>query len=79
MTYLGLYLLLSMGMVACMILWHRKKTEKGEDSASTDFSNATMFFDPLRGEGHLFVGGIITLIFFSLFLLELAKKIRFIY
>ena len=64
---LVMYFLMSMGVMTAMFFWHKKKSEKSEDMATSDFSNVTMFFDPLKGEGHLFVGGIITLILFSLF------------
>lgn len=74
---MAMWLLSSMGLAGAMFFWNKKKAEKTEQVGSADdFSNVTMFFDPIRGEGHLFVGGTLVIVFFSLFCYELAKILR---
>ncbi|MBF0288518.1 MAG: hypothetical protein HQM14_11935 [SAR324 cluster bacterium] len=59
-----------------MFFWHKKKSQKSEQvGTAEEFSNITLYFDPFKGEGHLFVGGTLVIICFSLFSLELAKII----
>ncbi len=71
-----MWLLASMALGAAMFFWHRKKSEKSEQvGASEEFSNITLYFDPIKGEGHLFLGGTLVIICFSLFSFELAKII----
>ncbi|MBF0287121.1 MAG: hypothetical protein HQM14_04825 [SAR324 cluster bacterium] len=71
-----LYLLITIGLVASMYFWNQRKGEKTEKlGANEEFSNMTMYFNPTKGEGHLFIGGILVIITFSLFSFELAKII----
>lgn len=74
---MGMWLLASMGLAVSMFFWNKKKSERAEKVGTVDdFSNLTMFFDPIRGEGHLFVGGSLVIIFFSMFCFELAKILK---
>ena len=71
-----LWLLATLGMVLLLIFWHRRKAEKSEQVGSPDnFSNITLYFNPIHGEGHLFIGGMVVIITFSLFCYELAKAL----
>ena len=69
-----MWLFLSMGLMVALYFYHQKKTEGGD--LDVEFSNFYMFFDPIKGEGDVFVGGILILLFFSFFLLELARTFR---
>ncbi|MBF0288994.1 MAG: hypothetical protein HQM14_14345 [SAR324 cluster bacterium] len=69
-----MWLLACMGLGTLMYFWNKKKSEKTEQvGTAEEFSNFTLYFDPIRGEGHLFVGGTLVIITFSLFCHELAK------
>ena len=71
---MGLWLLVSVVIGATMFLWHKKRSEKAEQvGSSDDFSNLTLYFDPFKGEGHLFIGGTLVIASFSLFVYELSK------
>ncbi|MGK5093860.1 hypothetical protein WDW89_17835 [Deltaproteobacteria bacterium TL4] len=71
------FLLSSIALMVGLYFFHQRKSS-GDDK-ETDFSNMTMFFDPFKGEGDIFVGGIIILILFSQFLLELSQTIRILF
>ncbi len=75
---MGFYM--AVWLVSCFVLgtviyfWHKRKTATSEQVGAVDeYSNMVLYFDPIRGEGHLFVGGTLVIIFFSLFCHELAK------
>ncbi len=73
---MAMWLLASMALGTIMYFWNKKKSEKAEQlGASEEFSNFTLYFDPIHGEGHLFVGGTLVIVTFSLFCHELAKII----
>ena len=73
---MGLWLLTSMGLGAIMFLWHKRKTGQSEQVGTSDsYSNITLYFDPINGEGHLFIGGTLIIISFSLFVYELSQII----
>lgn len=42
----------------------------------TNPSTITLFFDPIKGKGDLFLGGILILFLISLFLLDLTQFFR---
>ncbi len=74
---MALWLLSAMGIVAAMIFWNRRKGGRAEQvGSSEDFSNVTMYFDPIHGEGHLFIGGIMVIVLVALFFYEFAKILR---
>ncbi len=74
---MGMWLLASLGTLAGMVGWHKRKMRGQEQvGANQDYSNMTMYFNPVHGEGHLFMGGILVIIFFSLFCYEFARIIR---
>ncbi len=71
-----LWLLSSIGLGAVIFLWHRRKAEQSENIGPSDsYSNFTLYFDPINGEGHLFIGGAIVSITFSLFMYEFVKTV----
>ncbi|MBF0236773.1 MAG: hypothetical protein HQM12_03645 [SAR324 cluster bacterium] len=73
-----LWLLTTIGLSVGLFYFHQRKSERGSN-LDVEFSNITMFFDPWKGEGDIFVGGILILLSFSKFLLELAQAIRMIF
>ena len=71
---IGLWLLASIALGVSIFFWHKRKMEATEQVGSNeDYSSLTLYFDPIRGEGHLFLGGTLVMITFSLFSYELAK------
>lgn len=71
---MAIWLLMSMALAASMYFWHQRKIGKSEQVGSAEeYSNVTLYFDPINGEGHLFLGGTAVIITFSLFSYELAK------
>ena len=73
---MGMWLLATLGIGTLMFFWHKRKSEKSEQVGSSDhYSNITLYFDPINGEGHLFIGGAMVIVSFSLFCYELAKMI----
>ena len=55
----------------------RKKKPKEENLEPP--SNLIMFFDPIEGEGDLFLGGLLVIFFSSRFFLELFQTLRYIF
>tara|TARA_Y100001970_G_C14255107_1_gene874731 strand:- start:920 stop:1141 length:222 start_codon:yes stop_codon:yes gene_type:complete len=55
----------------------RKKKPKEENLEPP--SNLIMFFDPIEGEGDLFLGGLLVIFFSSRFFLELFQTLRLIF
>ena len=73
---MGLWLLASIALGAGIYFWHKRKMGATEQvGLSEDYSSLTLYFDPIKGEGHLFIGGTLVIITFSLFNYELAKMI----
>ena len=71
---MGMWFLTTVGIGFLMFIWHKRKAEKSEQVGSADhYSNITLYFDPINGEGHLFIGGTLVIGSFSLFCYELAK------
>ena len=67
------WLILAIALMVVLLFYQSRKWD-GNDSL--EFSNITMFFNPIKGEGDIFLGGILVLVFFSFFLFELAKVFR---
>lgn len=73
---MGLWLFTTIALIAAMYFWHKKRSEIPEQAGSSEaFSNLTLYFDPFKGEGHLFVGGTLVMASFSLFMYEFSKII----
>lgn len=73
---IGMWFLATMGVAMFIVFWQKKKTEQSEQiGLSNDFSNLVLYFDPVHGEGHLFLGGIVTIVTFSMFCYELVKTV----
>ena len=73
---MGLWLFVSIALGASIYFWHRRKMGATEQVGSNeDYSSLTLYFDPIKGEGHLFIGGTLVIIAFSLFNYELAQMI----
>ena len=71
-----LWLLSSIGLGAAILLWHKRKSALGEQIGPSDsYSNFTLYFDPINGEGHLFIGGTLVSITTSLFIYEFVKTV----
>ena len=77
---MSVWFLLSLALGTVIVLWNRKKSEiSDQKGAQKTFSNMVIYFDPIKGEGHLFVGGIVVIIFVSMFFYEFAKILRGIF
>ncbi len=69
---MAMWLLTTLGIGTVTFLWHQRKSGESERLGAS-FSNSTIYFDPIAGEGHLFFGGMMVVISFSQFCYELAK------
>ena len=70
--WIGLIFLTILGMII-----FRKKKPNEENLEPP--SNLDMFFDPIEGEGDVFLGGLLILFFSSRFFLELFQTLRLIF
>jgi len=73
---MGIWLSLSFFTILVMIIYRRKKP--AEENLEPP-SNFVMFFNPIEGEGDLFLGGLLFLFFSSRFFLELFQTLRQIF
>ena len=69
MIWLGL----SVGLTAMMVIWRMKRPQ---DEKIDPPRNFIMFFNPINGEGDLFIGGCLIIYFISRFFLEIFQNIR---
>ncbi len=77
---MAVWFLLACGLGTVIVLWNRKKSELSDQTSSQKVSsNMVVYFDPIKGEGHLFVGGIVVIIFVSFFFYEFAQIMRSIF
>jgi len=73
---MGIWLVLTFFTILVMAIYHKKKpTEENLEPPS----NFVMFFNPIEGEGDLFIGGLLVLFFSSRFFLELFQTLRYIF
>jgi len=72
---MGMWFLTTLGIGTLILLWHQRKSGESEQIGSSDLSNTTMYFDPIKGEGHLFIGGTMVVLSFSQFCYQFAKTI----
>lgn len=71
---MGLWLLATIAMALAMFFWHKRRVDATEQVGSAEeFSNLVLYFDPFKGEGHIFMGGTLVIVFFSLFMYEFAQ------
>ena len=73
---MGIWLALTFFTILIMIIFRKKKP--AEENLEPP-SNFVMFFNPMEGEGDLFIGGLIVLFFSSRFFLELFQTLRHIF
>ena len=73
---MGIWLALIFFTILGMIIFRKRKpNEENLEPPST----MTMFFDPIEGEGDVFLGGLLVLFFSSRFFLELFQTLRLIF
>ena len=73
---MGVWLALIFFTIFGMIIFrNRKPNEENLEPPS----NLVMFFDPIEGEGDVFLGGLLVLFFSSRFFLELFQTLRLIF
>ena len=73
---MGLWLTLIFFTILGMIIFRKRKPN--EENLEPP-SNLVMFFDPIEGEGDVFLGGLLVLFFSSRFFLELFQTLRLIF
>ena len=71
-----LWLALTFFTILGMIIFRKKKPS--EENIEPP-SNLEMFFNPIEGEGDVFIGGLLVLFFSSRFFLELFQTLRLIF
>ena len=71
-----IWLLLTFFTILGMVIFrNRKPNEENLEPPS----NLVIFFNPIEGEGDVFLGGLLVLFFSSRFFLELFQTLRFIF
>jgi len=73
---MGIWLAFTFFTVLGMIIFRKRKPK--EENLEPP-SNLVMFFDPIEGEGDVFIGGLLVLFFSSRFFLELFQTLRLIF
>ena len=73
---MGNWLILTIATLAAMIGFRMKKPA---DERLDPPSNCVMFFNPLQGEGDLFIGGVLVIYFSSRVFLALFQTLRSIF
>jgi len=73
---MGNWLILTVVTLAAMIGFHMKKPP---DERLDPPSNFVVFFNPLQGEGDLFIGGVLVIYFSSRVFLALFQTLRAIF
>jgi hypothetical protein len=73
---MGTWLIMTMGVALAMVVYRMRR--KDEDKLEQP-SNFVMFFHPSKGEGDIFLGGLIVLYLFSRFALDMFQTIRGIF
>jgi len=68
--------MLTVGTAVVLVVWRLRRPE---DEKLEPPSNMTMFFHPVKGEGDLFLGGILIIYFFSRLALFMFQDIRSIF
>ena len=73
---MGNWIILTVATLALMIGFHMKKPP---DEKLDPPSNFVMFFNPIQGEGDLFIGGVLVIYFSSRVFLDLFQTLRSIF
>ena len=73
---MGIWLALTFFTILAMVIFRKRKPN--EENLEPP-SNLVMFFDPIEGEGDVFIGGLLVLFFSSRFFLELFQTLRLIF
>ena len=73
---MGIWLILTISTLVGMVVFRMKKPP---DERLDPPSNFVMFFNPLQGEGDLFIGGVLVIYFSSRVFLDLFQTLRSIF
>ena len=71
-----IWLLFTFFTILGMVIFRKRKPN--EENLEPP-SNLVIFFNPIEGEGDVFIGGLLVLFFSSRFFLELFQTLRFIF
>ncbi len=71
-----IWLLFTFFTILGMVIFRKRKPN--EETLEPP-SNLVIFFNPIEGEGDVFLGGLLVLFFSSRFFLELFQTLRFIF
>jgi len=71
-----IWLLFTFFTILGMVIFRKRKPN--EENLEPP-SNMVIFFNPIEGEGDVFLGGLLVLFFSSRFFLELFQTLRFIF
>ncbi len=70
------WIILTIAVVVAMVVYRMRRPEEEKLEQPSNF---VMFFHPSKGEGDLFLGGLLALYFFSRFALDMFQTIRSIF
>ncbi len=70
------WIMLTIGSAVLLVVWRLRRPE---DEKLEPPSNMTMFFHPVKGEGDLFLGGMLIIYFFSRLALFMFQDIRSVF
>ena len=73
---MGIWLALTFITILGMVLFRKRKPIEENIEPPSNF---VIFFNPIEGEGDLFLGGLLVLFFSSRFFLELFQTLRYIF
>ena len=75
-----MWLIISGVIIGAMIFYRQSRNQDtGFFTSAEDFSITTILFSPRKGEGDLFVGYLLSMLSFSLFLAGIVRWIRTIF
>ena len=70
------WIMLTVGSAVLLVVWRLRRPE---DEKLEPPSNMTMFFHTVKGEGDLFLGGMLIIYFFSRLALFMFQDIRSVF
>ena len=73
---MGIWLILTVATLVGMVVFRMKKPP---DERLDPPSNFVMFFNPIQGEGDLFIGGVLVIYFSSRVFLALFQTLRYVF
>ena len=71
-----IWILFTFFTIVGMVIFRKRKPNEEKLEPP---SNLVIFFNPIEGEGDVFLGGLLVLFFSSRFFLELFQTLRFIF